>query len=419
MELTGNPFVDVGLGIAASRMGHPSIELLSRDDHRKTVGALHRTVAKLKELKILASFWVNNPFMGKNLGQKPRFESFLNGLETGLLPTRTGYCQICGRSPVMRQEVDRCWFPLAGGRDSDPCTLPGLRGKMLCADCLSAVIVLPLGCRSCPDGPYFVHVTEPDLQVQAVSEGVAALDAALAANTGEEINHDTALRGRVALLDIASGSVLWDRSQPGHVEHIPRSGATMISFSNRGNGACFNQLHLPAQALEFFGAIAEAGVRSVFMAWAREMQRFGEGAKRRSLLDELCGDIEERRSLGPLLFALVKARRAGRLQKEECKVLEIYEDVALRKKERFDALQRIANKIRQMPARYSESFIKQLGNLGSKNTLLDLFKNFCKREGAGLKITPSELRAIVDSPASETTSLLYLLCVAEDDGGNE
>lgn len=419
MELTGNPFVDVGLGIAAARKGVPSVELLSHYDLRNAVGALHRAVAKLKEFKILASFWVNNPFMGKNLGQKSKFVSFLNDLEAGSLPIRVGHCQICGHSPVLSQEADRCWFPLAGGRDSDPCTLPELKGKIVCADCMSAAIILPLGCRFCGEGPYFVHVAESDLQTEAASEGVVALNSALSANTGEGIKHKTALHGRVALLDIASGSVLWGHSQPGHITRIPQSGATMISFSNSGNGACFNQLHLPAQALEFFGAIVEAGVRPVFLGWALEIQRFTEVTKRKSLLDELCGDIEERRSLAPLLFALVRARKASRLRKEERKVLEIYENVALRKKERFDALQRIANKIKQMPGRYSESFIKQLGNLGSKARLLDLIKEFSKRESAGLKITSSELRAIIDGSPNETSSLLYLLCVAEDEGGNE
>lgn len=411
MELTGNPFVDVGFGIASGRRGRPSVELLSRDDLRKTVGELHRDIARLKDFKVLSFFWNNNPFMGKNTGQKPKFVSFLNSLEADLLSTRSGHCQICGRSPVLRQAADRCWFPLAAGPDSDPCTLPGLGGKLICADCLSAVVILPLGCRSCPDGPYFVHVTEPVLQVQAATEGVAVLNAALSAKTGDGINHGTTLRGRVALLDIASGSLLWDHTQLGHMDHIPRSGATMVSFSNGGNRTCFNQLHLPAQALEFFGAIAEAGVRSVFLGWAQEIQK----RKLRSLLDELCDDLEGRRSLGSLLFRLVRTRDAGQLRKEEFKVLEIYEDVALQKRERFDALGRVANKVRQMPARYADSFIKQLGNLGSRRTLLELIKDFCKRESAGLKITSSELRAIDNGPANEVASLLYLLCKAEED----
>jgi hypothetical protein len=264
LNLTGNPFVDAGFGIAASKAGRQSVEELSSADLQQSVLNLHANIETLKNLKILASFWVNNPFMGKNPGQRPKFERFLRGLETGRLPIQAGHCQVCGRPAVINSaaagcQVDRSWFPLAASGDSDPCTLPGLRGKAVCSDCLAAVVVLPLGCRACPDGPYFVHVNEPDLQAQAVLEGIAAMGAAISANAGVGITHGTDLRGRVALLDIASGSVLWDHSQPGHMARIPRSGAAMISFSNRGTGACFSELNLPAQALNFFGAIAEAG----------------------------------------------------------------------------------------------------------------------------------------------------------------
>jgi hypothetical protein len=423
VNLTGNPFVDVGFGIAAYMAGKPSIEELSSNDLHCAVSVLHSNIEKLRNFKVLASFWVNNPFMGKNLGQKPKFERFLCELQAGRLPTKTGYCQICGQSPVINTaatgcQADRCWFPLAGSGDSDPCTLSGLRAKVICADCLSAVVILPVGCRSCMDGPYFVHLTEPDLQVQAVSEGVAKLKAALSSNAGDALRHGTNLRGRVALLEILSGSLLWDHSQHGYLTRIPQSGATIISFNNSGTGgACFHELHLPAQALEFFAAVAEAGVRNVFLEWAMEAQEFAWKMKQRSYLDELCEDVERRRSLGPLLVALVRGRKSDRLRKEERKVLEIYEDVALRKKERFDMLQRLAEKVRQMPGRYSESFIKQLGNLGSKGTFLDLLKDFCKRESTGLTISASELRVIADGPINEIASLLYLLCVAEEDEG--
>ena len=238
------------------------------------------------------------------------------------------------------------------------------------------------------------------------------MNTALAANTGDGIHQKTPFRRRPALLEIATGNVLWHLSQPGHLERPPRSGATMISFSNSGQRPCFHQLHLPAQALEFIGAILAAGVRSTFLDWAQETRKWKRRAELKGWLDELCNDVEERRSIGPLLFRLVRSRENHRLRKEERKVLEIYEDVALEKKVRFDALQRVADKIHQMPIRYSESFIKQLGNLGSKRTLLDLLRDFCKRRG--LKLTPAEVWAIHESPASEAASLLYLLCVAED-----
>jgi len=217
------------------------------------------------------------------------------------------------------------------------------------------------------------------LQVEAVSEGVQTLAAALSANAGGGIRHDTDLRGRVALLDILSGSILWDQSQPGHMTRIPQGGATAISFSNRGEGPCFNELHLPAQALEFFAAITRAQLRSVFHRWAVDAQDFAKKTRRKYYLDELCGGVEERRSLAPLLVSFVRGRKDGRLRKEELKLLQIYEDVALQKKQRFDMFQRIADKVRtQMPALYRESFIKQLGNIRSREPLLELLRKFCK-----------------------------------------
>jgi hypothetical protein len=425
MNLTGNPFVDAGFGIAASRVGRRSVEELSSDDLHQSICALHANIGKLKNLKILASFWANNPFMGKNPEQQPKFERFLHGLETGRLPVKAGYCQVCGQSPVIDTatagcQADRCWFPLAGSGDSDPCTLPGLRGKAVCADCLSAVVVLPLGCRSCPDGPYFIHVTEPDLQVQTASQGIAAIGAAISANSRAEITHGTVLRGRVALLDIVSGSVLWDHTQPG--TRIPRQGATIVSFSNIGNAPCYYELQLPAEALNFFGAIARAGVREVLIGWVNEIQkRFRNKTERAFYFDRLCDAVEDRRSLAPFLLGLIKGPkdRSRQLRSEEQKVLQIYEDIALQKKERFEALQRIANKVRQMPPGYADSFIKQLGNLGSKRTLLELLREFCKRESTRLTITPSELRVIDNGPGNEVASLLYLLCKTEEDGGDK
>jgi hypothetical protein len=417
VQLTGNPFVDAGFGIVAARTGHESIQTVCREDLQKSVGSLTKVVGRLKDFKLLAAFWVNNPFMGKNLGQKEKFTSFLERLQAGSLPTRAGYCQACGGSPVLVHEADRCWFPLAGGRDSDPCTSPELQGKVVCPDCMAAVVILPLGCSLCADGPYFVHVTEPELQMQAVREGTDVLTAALASNTGSGIAHGTTLRGRAALLEIASGSLLWDQAQGGRFTAIPSSGATMISFSNSGNAACFNQLHLPAEALKFFSALREAGLGKTFLGWAQRIQKGGSAL--RPLLDELCGSVEGRRSVGPFLLALVRARKADRLHNEEYRLLQIYENVALGKKERFDTLQRLSTKIRQMPGRYSDSFIKQLGNLGSKKSLLDLFKEFCKRENTSLTITPREIRALAEGPPSETSSLLYLLCIAQEETTKE
>jgi hypothetical protein len=416
-KITGHPFVDVGFAIAASRANQKSLLDVSSSDVSNAVKFLRTHIDSLKSLKVLSEFWANNPFMGINPEQKPKYDRYLRDLAERNLAPQTGHCQICGQSPVIG-ETDRCWFPLAAGGDSDPCTLPGLRGKAICASCLSAVVILPLGCRSCRDGAYFIHVAEPDLQVQAVSEGVETIQVALAKKTGEAIRHSTPLSGRLALLEIVSGSPLWDHTQPGHMQRTPQSGATIISFTNRGNGPKFNELHLPAQALEFFSAIIDAGLLSYFLEWVRRVQKFANDNKRKDYVDQLCNDVEERRSLSPLFFAMKKPNvdrhpeERVHLKKEELQMLEIYEDIALRKKDRFDTLQRIAARINEMPDRSRESFIKRLSNTGTKDGLLDLIKEYCKRQR--LNLTSTELRTLDSSHATEAISLLYLLCIAEE-----
>jgi Tfp pilus assembly protein PilO len=129
-------------------------------------------------------------------------------------------------------------------------------------------------------------------------------------------------------------------------------------------------------------------------------------------MDQLCDGVETRRSLALVLFLVIKDRADGRLRREERQVLQIYEDVALKKKERFDALQRIAKRVQEMPERYHDSFIKQLGNTRSKDRFLELLKQFGKSER--LTVTKDELRIIDSGPANELITLLYLLCVAEE-----
>lgn len=415
MNLRGNPFVDVGLAIAANLGNQKSLSDVSDSDLSGAVKILHSNMSSLMLLKgVLSAFWVNNPFMGKNAGQRDKFERYLNDLGHEKLAGRSGYCQICGASRVVGK-TDRCWFPLAASADSDPCTLPGLRGKAVCATCLSAAVILPLGCRFCRDGPYFVHVAEPDLQVEAVSEGMRAVQAALATRSDAALRHETDLSGRLGLLEIVSGSILWDHTQPGHMTRIPRSGATILSFNNRGTKPSFNELRLPAQALEFFAAVLEAGSHEVFLRWVRQGQKFSE-ARRRDYIDELCDGVEARRSLAPVLFTVIKGDRTDGerriLRWEDRQVLQIYEDKALGKKQRFDTLERIAARIKEMPERYRESFIKRLGNTGSKDRFLELIKVFCR--SGRLTITNDELRVIDWGPPNEVITLLYLLCVAEE-----
>ncbi len=308
-------------------------------------------------------------------------------------------------------EANRSWFPLAGSPDSDPSTLPGLGGKAVCADCFRAVVLLPLSCQLCRGGAYLVHVGDPKLQVEAIAEAFRKINAQLTisksgggAVKSTNIKTETTLSGRLELLEIISGSILWDHTNPECLSSIPPDGATIISFRN-GDPPSAHQLHLPAEALEFLTAIIERHREGLFLKWAKDSKAL--------FFERICDDVETRRSLAPILATLVRKRspKKQKLEKEEFEVLQIYEDLALRKKERFDALERVARAVNEMKPIHRDSFIKRLSGMRSKDSFWQLLTEFKRR--AALTISPGDLRIIQESPEIETISLLYLLSTAE------
>ncbi len=416
MNQTGQPLADAGRAIAAVLANKTSIEdtntpelngalqfLVSHTDPNK------RNPGAVNKLKILPAFWQNNPLMGLNLGQLDVYQAKLKALLNADVAAKNGNCQICGARGVF-SDVNRSWMPLAAGADGDPCSLPNLRGKFLCADCFRAVVLLPLGCRFSKAGPYLFHLSDPELQVEAMQDGVESIRTAILTKQSGNANlkENTRLSGRLELLEIVSGSRLWDATRGGKLSRRAGNGATIISFSNSGTSAAWNQLHLPAQALDFFAALTEADLRSVFLGWAEK--------SRDIFYDALCDDIESRRSLAPILAALVKRRKDNErfLKPEEKQVLKIYEEEALSKGERFDTLERIAGRVNGMDERYRDSFVKQLANTRDKKRFLELLTKFAQSEKTDLRLTRDELRVLSDAPPSEAINLLYLLCVAHD-----
>lgn len=416
MNQTGQPLADAGRAIAAVMAQKSSIEEANAPEIKAALEFLvtytnpdKKHLGALNKLKILSAFWQNNPLMGLNMGRLNEYENKLKSLLEPSPALRAGNCQICGAQGIF-SDANRSWMPLAAGADGDPCSLPGLRGKFLCADCFGSIVLLPLGCRFSKAGPYLFHLTDPELQVEAMRDGVKSIqDALLQKKSGSaDLKEATRLSGRLELLEIVSGSQLWDFKRGGKLSRRANNGATIISFSNSGTSAAWNQLHLPAQALDFFAALAEANLKHIFLGWAEKWARDAP----RPLVEAICDDIESRRSLAPILAALVKRRKEKQLEKEEKLVLNIYEDEALGKGERFETLERIARRVNDMEERYRDSFVKQLANTRDKKRFLELLTKFAQSEKTDLRLTTDELRVLHDAPASEAINLLYLLCVA-------
>ncbi len=409
MKQIGHPLIDVAYGISACLTDKKSLDALTSQDLSESVSKMETQMKDLQNLKVLSIYWQNNSLVGINPSQIESYKKKLH-LLTGTPPIFQGFCQICGKEGVF-SDANRSWFPLAAGADADPCTLPGLRGKFLCADCFRAVVLLPMGCRLCKGGAYAFHLLDPELQVEAVSEATKIISATLLtkAKGNTIIKTATRLSGRLELLEIATKSRLWGASDDGILSRRAEQGATIFSFSNSGTGPSWNQLHLPASALVFLGVLYKSGQKEIFLGWAE---------KSKSLFyDRICDDIETRQSLAPILAAMVRARKTPTLLSEEKDVLKLYEEVAIDKRERFDTLERIAGYIKGMEDRYRDSFIKQLSNIRSKRLLLELFRDFEKNsEKTKLRhLTIAELRLLDDeSRGNEVVGLLYLLCMADE-----
>jgi len=441
MKLTGHPLVDAGLAIATLYSKKSSIAELDEADLRQAVKYLNDQIdpkkleiGPLNRLKVLSAYWQNNPLAGHNMGTAgqniPLYRSVLEDAAQEVTKSRAGSCQICGRDTVFK-DANRSWFPLGASSDGDPCSLPNLSGKFICVCCFSAIVLLPLGCKFVGNNPYLFHLADPVVLCEATKAGFEAIKSQLAAKaSGNEALRvkDVKLSGRLALLEIISSSYLWDVSQGGLlVKRLP-TGATSIAFSNSGTSATWYQLHLPAQALDFFAEIDSAEqaskgfLRATFLKWATACERTeytdAKTKEKRTnpYFDLLCEDIEQRRSLAFLVRTIVRNRALTQqvLKKGERQVLEIYERSALNKRERFEMLGRIADRINGMEERYRNSFIKRLANIRSKETLLKMLTEYAHSEKTGMRVSREELRMLDAESAGEVISLLYLLCVAEN-----
>lgn len=161
--LTGNPFVDWGLSIAAAMAGLESVALLT-DEHLKNVVGDGRALARRHQrLKaFIPVFGSNTPLHNpKRKGRAPgdthvtNYAALLVRIRDGMgQEARDIPCEVCGarRSLDPRQLMDsagrtpsfgRDWLPLAGAATEANSWPTASRSPHTCARCLLAVRLLP------------------------------------------------------------------------------------------------------------------------------------------------------------------------------------------------------------------------------------------------------------------------------------
>jgi hypothetical protein len=171
IDITGNPFVDVGLAVIASIAELDDIEELTLGQIKETHALFEEELLDVNErLKSFTMIFTKNsllvhPSMKPRKARRPAYQAVLNHLLNSIgQETRPEICESCGNArsvdfdalctealagllPERRfRAIGRDWFPLAGSLGSDAQALPAAsRSVNLCATCLFAVHYLPLG----------------------------------------------------------------------------------------------------------------------------------------------------------------------------------------------------------------------------------------------------------------------------------
>jgi CRISPR-associated protein Cst1 len=194
IELTGNPFVDTGLGVIASLSKLDDINHLNLSHIKSVYGDGTQLVEWNSKLKAFSQiFGTNNPLYHPSLGFKKGvgpsdnnkfvYKSILEGLLSEIGKSSNGRrCWSCGsptdfdfieitsrpiekigKKPPEEKYLGRDWFPLAGSLGSDAQALPAASlPPHICPKCLFAIHYLPLGLISLEGKPSVVQCTSTE-----------------------------------------------------------------------------------------------------------------------------------------------------------------------------------------------------------------------------------------------------------------
>lgn len=281
IELTGNPFVDTGLGVIACLADKQKIDDLTLNDLRKVHGdgkLLARRNSKLKSMTMI--------FSNNSLATNPAIKdhemriNYYGKITTAILNKISKEdiderCESCGNSKsldidnVIRDTlvplgysdnvryVGRDWFPLAGSMGSDAQALPSSsRAPNICAKCLFAVHYLPLGVILMNGRLVVFQSTSKEFWYDLVCSIVKQIEERVSANNRDTIGSKEG--------DTAAVKRLLAVMRNLHDEPGPGTSLFVWQFSNSGTGSDCRFEEIPNAALHFlFEAVRHVPEREI------------------------------------------------------------------------------------------------------------------------------------------------------------
>ena len=284
VPLSGNAFVDTGLGVIASLAGLDDVEDLTREHMRQVHGDGGRLASWNSSLKCFSMVFTSNSLLTnpsiKDKGKRiAAYAAVVNALLSAIgsedLPDR---CRACGTARsldldslcrtaipgnLLKQQtrfVGRDWFPLSGSLGSDAQALPAAsRPVNLCATCLFAVHYLPLGLILLDGRLAVFQSTAIPFWYELVRDISTEVCSRVAAGNCETIGKKEGSRAFILRL-----LALLERIKTGfRLREIPTATSLQIwRFSNSGTGPECTVEEIPNAALLFLWEAVRAGHRN-------------------------------------------------------------------------------------------------------------------------------------------------------------
>jgi hypothetical protein len=294
ISLTGNPFVDTGYFVLASKAGLAQPEKMTWTDVQRIYAdglELARANARLSGFTMV--FGTNGPLTQSSYrptGKKKEpsdtnikaYTSILSALlHEAMHKGRSGpICEVCGASPSFDfdatvrsalaaagvgdpglKQIGRDWFPLAGSPGNDAQALPaGSRGLHICARCLFAVHYMPMGLMLVQGKLACFQSNLVRIAIELTGDIAQEYEARLAASTS-----------KIELLGKKEGTtgltrrlMKWMQKRRDVAKELERklddAHLTIWLFSNSGTGADCELMLVPNTAVQFLWRVEREGL---------------------------------------------------------------------------------------------------------------------------------------------------------------
>lgn len=421
IELTGNPFVDTGIGVIGALAKLDEVNQLTLADLKSVYGDGTQLTEWNSKLKAFTQiFGTNNPLKQPSYPTHvriPIYKSTLSGFLEEIdqsngkgprcwacgNPSDFDFSQVCkkaiednGMKPPEVKWVGRDWFPLAGSLGSDAQALPGAsKPPHICSKCIFAIHYLPMGLILLNGRLAVFQCTSTGFWYELVRDIANEIRGRILSGNYETLGSKEGSRAVMGRL-----LALFQRLQKeAYYGEVPEGTALYVwRFSNSGASPECEIQEIPNPALIFLWDAVKEGLRSDIESLVTSEGKNPRYSLFQCILDRRDypnlypeekrkrGKKQKRKGAAPKLFALYQTsirnhtskalQLAHKLAKEISQQLTEKELKRIQRPEAFRE-EKVRNRFRSSMVRLAET-----GEL----TLEDYLELFPIKEGAGITV---------------------------------